>query len=218
MKNRANGCLNPTAHLRQATTIDQVLSSEVIAHPLRQLEMAPLSDGAVAIVVASPEFVRTRSLKHDPVWIKGIGWATDSYYLGQRDLSRSASLEHATKQAYQMAGISNPQEIDVFELEDQSAYHELIAYEALGLCEKGNAFELIQEGRTERDGDLPVNPSGGALSSNPYVCSGLVRVAEAYLQVSNRAAEHQIPKAKTALAQGTNGFAQQGNSVVILSQ
>ncbi|MEH7253207.1 thiolase family protein [Neobacillus niacini] len=218
VKNRMNGCLNSKAELHEEVTLEDVLSSESIAHPLKQLELAPISDGAVALVLASPEFIKDRELKNKPIWIKGIGWATDSYYLGQRDLSYSESLEIAAKQAYKMAGINNLHEIDVFEIEDQSAYHELIAYEALGLCEKGMAYELIEKGRTERNGDFPVNPSGGATCANPYFCAGLVRVAEAYLQVSNRADGHQILKAKTALAQGTNGFANQGNSVVILSQ
>lgn len=217
VKNRENGCNNNMAHLRESVTKDEVLSSDFISYPVRELEMAPLSDGAVAMVIASPEYVKNNDLVNEPIWIKGIGWATDSYYLGQRKLEYSDSLEKAASKAYKMANIDSPTQIDVFEIEDQTPYHELIAYEALGLCEKGMAYTLIQDGRTKIDGDLPVNPSGGAICSNPYVCTGLVRVAEAYLQLSNRAEGHQVQGARLALAHGTNGFASQGNSVVILS-
>lgn len=218
VKNRRHGCLNPSADIRDPLTVEEVLASEWIAHPVRSLEMAPLTDGAVAFVLASPEAIRSRHLRRDPIWIKGIGWSTDSYYLGQRDLGYNMSLERAARQAFRQAGVRDVKQIDVFELEDQSGYHELLAYEALGLCDRGRAHELVGSGATDVDGRHPVNPSGGATCSNPFFCTGLVRVAEAYLQVSGRANGYQVPNVRTALAQGTNGFANQGSSVIILGQ
>jgi acetyl-CoA C-acetyltransferase len=217
VKNRKNGAKNKNAHLQKPTTLEEVKSSPVISMPIRELEYAPESDGACALVLASPR--KVKDLNRNPVWLKGFGWSIDSYYLGERDLTNSSSLKKATEKAYKMAGISNPlEEIDVAEISDFSAYHELIAYEGLGFCNNGKAASLVEEGITEVTGKLPVNPSGGLLSSNPFTAAGLFRVCEAYLQVAGRANGHQVPGVETALAHGSTGFCAQGNSVFILGK
>lgn len=217
VKNRKNGAINKNAHFQKPVTLDEVKSSPVISIPIRELEYAPESDGACALVLASPR--KVRDLNRNPVWLEGFGWAIDSYYLGERDLADSTSLRIAAKRAYEMAGISNPlEEIDVAEISDFSAYHELIAYEALGFCDNGKAASLIREGVTEITGKLPVNPSGGLLSSNPFTAAGLFRVCEAYLQVVGKANGHQVPTVGKALAHGSTGFCAQGNSVFILGK
>jgi len=215
VKNRKNGAKNPRAHLRSPITLDQVMASPFVSWPLKKLEFAPLSDGACALVLASER--KVKELRRDPVWIKGFGWATDSYYPGEKNLSELSSLEIAARKAYEMAGIRNPlTDIDVAEIYDLSAYHELLAYEALGICKKGRAANLLNEGVTEISGKFPVNRSGGLLSSNPYFASGMVRVAEAFLQVKGAAGPIQIPGTKNALAHGSCGFMGQGNAVIIL--
>jgi acetyl-CoA C-acetyltransferase len=162
---------------------------------------------------------KARELKRDPVWLSGFGWAADSYYLGGRDLSDLRSLRIAAGKAYKMAKIKNPlKEIDIAEVSDFSSYHELMVYEGLGFCNPGQAQNLIKEGFTDREGALPVNPSGGLLSSNPFTASGLFRVCEAYLQVAGNAGNHQVKGVKRALAHGSSGFCAQGNAVFILSQ
>ena len=128
-------------------------------------------------------------------------------------------MAYAAKQAYQSAEIKAPsEEIDVAEIHDVSAYHELMVYEALGFCSPGDGKELIGRGATEMTGEIPVNPSGGALASNPYFATGLVRVAEAALQVRGEAGDRQVKGANTALAQGSYGLAAQGASVFIIGK
>jgi acetyl-CoA acetyltransferase len=215
VKNRENGAGNQKAHLQQPVTIDEVRDSTLISWPLRALDCAPESDGACALVLASAK--RIRQISKNPVWLKGFGWAVDSYSPGERNLYESTSLRAAATMAYRQAGIGNPfKEIDLAEICDCTSYHELIACEALGICSPGGASRLLDEGTTRRDGAFPVNPSGGLLSANPFVAAGLIRAAEAYLQVSGRAEGHQIPHARQALVQGSTGFCAQGNAVLIL--
>jgi acetyl-CoA C-acetyltransferase len=138
--------------------------------------------------------------------------------MGDKDMWRLSSLSQAAKKAYAMAGIRDPlKEIDVAEIYDVTSYHELMEYEALGFCEEGDGGKLIDSGSTSMGGELPVNPSGGMLSSNPYIAVGLFRVAEAALQVTNQAGSRQVVGAKTALAHGMSGICGQSNTVIILS-
>jgi len=96
------------------------------------------------------------------------------------------------------------------------SYAELAWYEALGFCAEGEAGRWIDEGVTEMDGELPVNPSGGVLSANPVGASGIIRVAEAAMQVMGRAGAHQVPNVRTALATGYGVYA--WSDVIILSR
>lgn len=217
VKNRRNGGRNEKAHLQTPVTLKEVKASPIVSWPLKALDCAPESDGACALVLSSEKKAKALGVK--PVWLTGFGWAIDSYYLGERDLSASRSLRLAADKAYKMAEIHDPlKEIDVAEISDFSSYHELIAYEGLGLCGPGKAADLIERGATENKGELPVNPSGGLLSSNPFTAAGLFRVAEAYLQLSGRAGNHQIPGSEKAIAQASTGFCAQGNAVFVLSK
>lgn len=217
VKNRSNATANPLAHLRLPITREEVDSSPFIALPLRQLQVPPYSDGVCVLIVAAPE--RALELTSNPGWIQGMGWASDTYWMGDRPLEQLTSLKIAANQAYAMAQIEKPaKEIDVAEIHDITAYHELMAYEALGFCSEGEGADFMLSGFTKRSGTLPVNPSGGALSSNPVFATGLVRVAEAALQVMGRAGERQVPDVERALAHATHGFASQGNSVFILGK
>jgi len=217
VKNRNQGANNPYAHLRSPVTRDQVLASKVIAWPLRELDCRPQSVGAVAVILASEE--RVKRIASRWATVEGIGWASDSYYIGASELSRLAALSSAAQQAYRMAGVTEPfAQIDVAEVHDLTSYHELMAYEALGWAEEGAASRLVEEGATSMEGRLPVNPSGGALCTNPGAGTGLARVAEAALQVTGRADGHQV-EARTALAHGASaltGSVAQSHSVVIL--
>jgi len=216
VKNRSNACKNSNAHLRSEVGVEEVLSSELVSSPIRSLTNSVLSEGACAVLVASEK--RSRAFKK-PVRIRGIGWDTDSYHMGDRDLSELTSLEKASTTAYEMAGIEYPvDEIDVAEISDISAFHELMEYEALGFCDRGAGGKFMEDGHTRLGGKLPVNPSGGLISSNPGCAAGLSRIAEAYLQVSGDAGEHQIDHVNTSLAHGIQGNACQANCVVLLSK
>ncbi len=217
VKNLGNALRNPFAHRRMRVSVEDVMKSPVISYPLRQLHCCPYSDGICTILLASEE--KAREITDTPVWVAGVGWCTDTYFLGDRDLLDTWVLKEAASRAYKMAGIENPtRDLDVIELSEPFAHQELLWYEGLGLCGKGEGVKLLEEGVTSFDGQLPVNPSGGVLASNPYIARGLVRIAEAALQIMGKAGEHQVPGAEKALAHGVGGFAGQAHAVICLSE
>jgi len=214
VKNRKNALNNPYAHLQEEITIKKVLDSKMMAYPLKELDFPPFSDGAVAMLLAKEDVAK--KMTENPIWFKGYGNCTDAYYLGNRNMTDLIGLELAAKEAYRMAGVNNPvDDLDVCEVSENFSIHELMIYEALGLCDKGEGGTFIEGGETEMNGSVPVNPSGGVLSSNPTMANGLIRVAEIVLQLQGKADKRQIPNAKTGLAYGMNGICSQGNCVLI---
>jgi len=218
VKNRDNGAGNPRAHLQQSVGMEEVLASDPVCYPLRALHCPPQSVGGVAIIFASEDAARRISDK--PVWISGISWAIDSYDLGSKEISRLGSLATAAGKAYRMAGISDPvKDLDLAEVHDITAFHELMAYEALGMAPEGGAARLVEDGATALGGALPVNPSGGVLCANPYGAAGLIRAAEAARQLRGDAGQRQVPGARRALAHGMSapsGAAARTDCVLIL--
>lgn len=172
--------------------------------------------GAVALVLAGEKFVAQRGFER-PAWLRGMGWATEPAFLGDRDLTRAPALEEAARQAYAQAGISDPtKEIDVAEITDATGYTELIAYDALGFSPRKHITERLSEQWFTRGGQLPVNLSGGVVTYNPVFCTGLIRIAEVANQVRGRAGLHQHEGANVGLAHAGSGFAMQYQSAVIL--
>ncbi len=209
VKNRANGARNPHAERRLPVTADDVLASPLVAWPLKALETPPLSDGACAFVLARGE--RAGALRRPAAWVRGLGWASDTYWREPEDLVSSRALAAAAERAYRMAGVRAPRrEIGVAEVYDVTPYHELMAYEGLGFCGPGEGARFVG------DGQVSVNPSGGLLCANPFFASGLVRVAEAALQVMGRAGGHQVEGVRRAVAHGASGLAGQAHTVVVL--
>lgn len=217
VKNLENASRNPCA-LRGMPRIDlqQVLDSRMLYSPIRELNSYPLTDGACAILIAEER--KATEITDKPVWIEGVGNCHDSYDLGARNLSGCDSLRSASRAAYRMSGIKDPPgEIDLVELHENFSHEELIFYEALGFCGEGEGGKLLESGVTRLDGDLPVNPSGGALGANPLCATGLIRIVEAVMQIRGEAGRHQVPgKVETALAHGQNGICAQQNVVFIL--
>jgi len=213
-KNRRNATKNPFAHLRKAVSVNKVMKSGTVASPLRELDISPQSDGACAILIASEE--KAKQFTKKPAWVAGMGWAVDHSVFSDRDLLNQV-LPDAAKRAYGMAGIKDPvKDIDVAEVCDRFSFEEMLWYEGLGFCKKGEGGKIMDKGLTQMDGRLPVNPSGGVLASNPYCARGLVRIGEAALQVMGKAEDRQIPRAKCALAHSTHGLAGQHHTVVVL--
>lgn len=174
--------------------------------------------GAVALVIASEDYV-TRHKLDNVAWVRGMGWATEAGFLGDRDLSTAPALEEAARRAYAEAGLSDPRKaFDVAELTDVSPYQELLAYDALGLSQKSSWQDDVLSGVFDRGGDLPVNPSGGVATINPVFCTGLIRIAEAARQIQGKAGRHQISNARTALGHAASGFAMMYQTVLVLGQ
>jgi acetyl-CoA C-acetyltransferase len=216
VKNLGNARSNPYAFKKEKVTVQEVLKSERLAYPIKALDCAPESDATCAILLASEE--KARQLTEVPVWIRGVGWSVDDSFLGDRNLL-NGGLKRAAQKAYAMAGISRPlEEMNVAEVCEPYSYQELLWCEQLGFCHEGEGGKFIDKGMTSLDGKFPVNPSGGVLAANPYVARGLIRIAEATLQVMGKAEGRQVPGVKTALAHSTHGLAGQHHSVVILGK
>jgi len=217
VKNLRNALQNPYAHKKGRYTIDDILGSPRLIDPLTALQVAPKSEGMVAMILASEK--KAKDIGSKPVWIKGLGSSLDSYNLGDRDLL-SGQLKNAADRAYAMAGIKDPRtKIDMAEITEPYAFQELMWCEGLGFCGEGEGGRLIDSGFTEMSGQIPVNPSGGVLANNPYVSRGLQRAVEAFLQIRGEAGERQVRKAvKTALVHGTHGYAGQCHAVAILGR
>jgi acetyl-CoA C-acetyltransferase len=217
-KNHRNALRNPNAHLHLDLSVEDVMDSRMICDPLKLYDCSPVSDGAVAVVIANRE--KAKKLGRKPVWIKGVSFCMDTYLLGDRDLAECAALTKAARKAYQAAGISNPRkEIDVAEIYDAFSYQELMWTEGLGFCDRGHGGKLAESGATAKGGDIPVNPSGGLLASHPVIAAGLIRIAEAVRQVRGEAGGMQVGReVRTALAHGVNGVAGQSHCVWILGK
>ena len=185
------------------------MDSEVYADPVTELMVAPLGDCIAALLLAPEQ--QALKITNKPVWITGVGWNQETYYLGDRDLSRSNSMELASKMAYDAAGITDPKsEIDLAEIHTQYAHEELILSEALGLADNGKGNLLTDKNC--------INPSGGALGGNSPCATGLIRVIEAVKQLRGEAGEYQIIDAKKAVATGQIGMCAQSNIVWVLEK
>lgn len=217
VKNKRNALNNPFAAHGSLITKEQVMNSEVLFHPLRRLDVSPPADGAVVIVLASEE--KAKTFKTKPIWIKGVGYCSDSPSLETREWGRAIYAELAGEMAYKMAGITRPsKEIDVAEIDDTFSYKELQHMEALKLCRRGEAGLLVEEGATQIGGELPINPSGGSLGVGLlWMATGLERAAELVLQLRGEAGKNQVPNAKVGLAMSWRGIPTASGAVVILS-
>jgi acetyl-CoA C-acetyltransferase len=215
VKNHGNALHNPMAQLPMDITVDDVLQSEMIADPLHKLDCSPVSDGCCAVILASE--TRAEQYQGKPVWVKGVSFCSDAYFLGDRDLASPRSLKVASQKACSMAGITEPaKEIQVAELYDAFTYQELMWIEGMGLCEDGRAKDLLEDGHFDLKGSLPVNPSGGLLSGHPVIAGGLIRIAEAVRQLRQEAGAYQVDGATRAVAHGVNGRCGQSHCVWVL--
>jgi len=217
-KNLRCAAKNPKAlrRLPNASAAD-VLNSRPLYSPLHELHMYPPTDGACAILIAADKSVEKFTDK--PVWIKGVACCQDTYYLGDRIINRCASAEKAAQKAYAMAGITEPsKQINLAEIHSLFASQEPILAEALGLYPEGSGGQVVDEGWSDLEGRLPLNPSGGPLGANPITTGGLIRIAEAAAQLRGEAGDAQVKNAKIAVAHGQTGICAQHNAVVVLAR
>lgn len=216
VKNHGNAKYNPLSQLPMDITVKDVLESEMISEPLHRLDCSPVSDGCCAVIIANGK--RASQYGGVPVWIKGVSFCADSYFLGDREISKACALTKAAKNAFSMAGIADPaSEIDVAEIYDAFTYQELMWLEAMGLSEDGKAGINLEKGLYDIKGRLPVNPSGGLLSGHPVIAGGLIRIAEIVKQLRGEAGRYQIDGAKKGIAHGVNGLCGQSHCVWVLA-
>jgi acetyl-CoA C-acetyltransferase len=207
-KDRRNGAKNPFAHLQQADiTVESVQASQMLWDPIRYDETCPSSDGACAVVLGDQ--AAAEASNRPVAWIRATSMRTEpTMFSGKDNVNPRAGADAATA-LWQAAGITSPRDqIDAAEIYVPFSWFEPMWLENLGFAEPGQGWRLTESGETEITGMLPVNPSGGVLSSNPIGASGLLRFAESAMQVMGKAGEHQVPGAKTALGHAYGGGSQ----------
>lgn len=213
VKNRRHAARNPHAHLRTPITVAEVLATRMLSWPLKLGDLCPSSTGAAAVVLASEEFIARHGYS-SPAWVRGIGQNTETFWMGDRlgpsaigDHADAPALRVAIARAYAQAGVRDPAaQVDVAELYAPFSSTELHVIEAAGFCATGESFRRIADGEFALGAKGPiVNPSGGVLCTNPIAVTGLVRIAEAALQVTGLAGERQVPDTEVALATAIGG-------------
>jgi acetyl-CoA C-acetyltransferase len=205
-KDRTNALKNPYAHLREAKSVDDVLASQMLWDPIRYDETCPSSDGACAVVIADEDIARTAAA---PAWIHGTVMRSEPTTAAERDQVNPQAGRDAAAALWKQAGITSPiDEIDAAEIYVPFSWFEPMWLENLGFAEEGSGWKLTEAGETAMTGKMPVNCSGGVLSSNPIGASGMIRFAEAALQVRGMAGDHQIDGARRALGHAYGGGSQ----------
>ncbi|HEY7594173.1 MAG TPA: thiolase domain-containing protein [Actinophytocola sp.] len=205
VKDRRNGAKNQYAHLRQPDiTFESVRASAMLWDPIRYDETCPSSDGACAIVLGDET-----AAGPGVAWIHATAMRTEPTTFAGRDQVNPRAGRDAAAALWREAGIADPlAEIDAAEIYVPFSWFEPMWLENLGFTDEGQGWKLTEAGETELGGRLPVNPSGGVLSSNPIGASGLLRFGEAAMQVMGRAGEHQVDGARKALGHAYGGGSQ----------
>lgn len=204
VRDRSNALNNPYAHLQLDITIEDVMKSPMISYPVKYLDMCPRTDGACAVVFASEDVAEKIAPK--PAWVQGTTNRHNYAITGDPPWDNLQSLDEASNVLYEKIGIKEPlKEFDVAELYFPCSWSGLAWVEDLGFCKRGEGPKLVWDGKTDMGGELPINPSGGVLSSNPIGATGLQRTAEAATQIMGKADKRQVQDAKLAIVSGFGG-------------
>ena len=221
VKNHRNAVVNPNAQLRAEFTLEEVLNSRIIAWPTTMYECCLFSEGADAVILAEAQ--KAKALCQKPVWVKGVGTCHEASIpdMSEEALGRVLAISKAACQAYGMAGITDPlEELDVAEVHDLVSGLEILAYEELGFCPIGEGGRLIDEGVTEKEGRLPVNPSGGRVGCGHIAGpSEVYSIGEVALQLREEAGERQVKiNQGRGLVQTVGGPSASLGAVIILQR
>jgi acetyl-CoA C-acetyltransferase len=210
VKNHANGAKHPKAHFRRPITMEDAVSAPPIAHPLRRFDCCAVSDGAAAVIVTRPDVATRLKHKDDYVMVKANALAVTTanpMYKPGFDYLGFPATQMAAKMAYEEAGVTDPfRQISLAEVHDCFTITELLNYEDLGFCEKGEGAHFVREGHSAADGDLPVNPSGGLKSfGHPIGATGCRMIGEVTRQLQGRAEGVQVKDPELGLAHNLGG-------------
>ena len=211
-KNSFHGSLNPNAQYRNVMTEDEVLAAREISYPLTLAMCSPIGDGAAAAVLVSEKMARQLGMERMVKVRASVlrsGW----------DIGKSEAgvAEVVANETYELSGVG-PKDLDVIELHDASSPAELMYYEYLGLCEKGQASKLVNDGETKLGGAIPVNPSGGLLrKGHPVGATGLAQVHELVSQLRGEAGPRQVEGAKIGLAENGGGYIGTDAAAMVIS-
>jgi len=208
-KDRMHALKNPHAHIQDPPNLEQYLASPMLWDPIRFSEVCPSSDGACAMVISSEKLAEKSP--NAPAWIAGTAFRSEPTMYGWREEVNPQAGKDCAADVYAQAGITDPlKQIDCAETYVPFSWYEPMWLENLGFAKEGEGWRLTMDGTTSLDkgGSCPWNMSGGVLSSNPIGASGMIRFAEAALQVRGMAGARQVPNAKTALGHAYGGGAQ----------
>jgi len=218
LKDRKNALKNPYAHLKLPDiSFEMIERSPMLWDPIRYLETCPSSDGACAMIFASEKLAEQAPTK--PAWVHATAMRSEpTMFSGRDQVMPRATLDNA-RALYKKAGIQNPrQELDCAEIYVPFSWFEPMWMEGMLFAETNQGWKMTYEGATAPDGDLPVNMSGGVLSSNPIGASGLIRFAESAMQVRGQAGEHQIDGARKALGHAYGGGSQYFSTWIVSNE
>jgi acetyl-CoA C-acetyltransferase len=207
VKNHYYGNLNPFAHMQKEISLEKALTSFTVAHPLKLFDCSLITDGAAAVLLATEE--KAKAISKSPIWITGLALATDTMRITERNsLTSIMATREAAKAAYQMAGIG-PSEIDVATVHDCFTIAEIVAYEDLGFCERGEGGKLIEAKETYAGGKIPVNVDGGLKSKgHPLGATGVSMAIEITKQLRGEAGPRQVKNAEIGLSHNVGGTGQ----------
>jgi len=199
VKNHMYGAMNPYAHLQKEITLEEAMKSIAICHPLNLYDCCLISDGAAAAILASEE--KAKKITDTPVWIKGLGTASDTMMISERQtLTGLTATKIAAEEAYKMADIA-PDDVDVAVVHDCFTIAEIMAYEDLGFCKKGEGGRFIEDKQSYIGGKTPVNVDGGLKSKgHPLGATGVSMTVEITRQLRGEAGKRQVGGAEIGLS------------------
>jgi acetyl-CoA acetyltransferase len=202
VKNRKHGVLNPIAKFAKLATREEILASRPVAEPLTLLQCCPaVVDGAAALVLSTKPSQGVAK----PVQVLASVVQSGLFETTPVDMTEAEITARAARLAYEQAGVG-PQDLSLLEVHDAFTISELLYYEALGLCDRGDAAELLRSGATTLGGRVPVNPSGGLLAKgHPPGATGVAQIVEVCEQLQGRAGARQVQGARIGLTQVTGG-------------
>jgi len=213
VKNHENGSKNPYAQFQKPVTLEEVMSSRIIADPLRIFEFCPVSDGSVSLLVTSDDYASSFSSKS--IKISGCASASSSSSLSDREsLTTIECVKRSSENAFRQSGLK-PSQMDLAELHDMSTILEIIESEDAGFFKKGEGWNAVVDHRTDLGGELPVNTSGGLNSKgHPIGASGVAQAGEVFLQLTGKAEKRQVKNAERGFSVSMSGFGNSSTSLV----
>jgi acetyl-CoA C-acetyltransferase len=202
--NHKNASKNPLAQYQNKITVDQVLNSSKVADPLTLLDCSPVTDGAAGVILCPAE--DAKKYTDTPIYVKAAAQASGTLALhNRRDITTIDSSVNASRKAYKMAGVG-PKDIDVAEVHDCFSINGILAVEDLGFVEKGKGGPAVEDGMTEMDGEIPVNPSGGLKArGHPLGATGIAQAAEIVKQLRGEAGKRQVDGAEIGMTHNIGG-------------
>jgi acetyl-CoA C-acetyltransferase len=207
VKNHFYGAKNPNAMFQKEVPLEKAMNARMVASPLNLFDCCANADGSAVVIIAAEE--RVRKITDTPIWIEAIGSASAPMSVLRREnLISIPSAVEASKNAYKKSGLG-PKDIDVADVHDCFTIAEILAYEDLGFCERGQGSKLIEEKQTYIGGSIPVNVDGGLKAKgHPVGATGTSMIVEMVKQLRGEAGKRQVEGAEVGLSHNVGGIGQ----------